>query len=130
VRIGITEVFVDDQDEALRFYTEVLGMQLRTDAPYSDTHRWLTVTSPEQPEGPELLLAPVTDEGRALQAARRASGSPAMSFITEDCRQTYEALRERGVKFEREPERLGYGGIDAVFEDGCGNLLNLHQAAE
>jgi catechol 2,3-dioxygenase-like lactoylglutathione lyase family enzyme len=85
VRIDITERFVDDQDKALRLYTEVLGFLVKTDAPYSDTARWLTVVSPEQPDGPELLLAPMTD---------------------------------------------AYGGADAVFEVGCGNLVNLHQPAE
>jgi catechol 2,3-dioxygenase-like lactoylglutathione lyase family enzyme len=129
MRIGITEVFVDDQDKALRFYTDVLGMQLKTDAPYDGTRRWLTVVSPEQPDGPELLLALLTDAGRGLQSARLASGSPAISFTTADCRESSEQLRRRGVTFRRPPEALGYGGIDAVFEDGCGNLVNLHQGS-
>ena len=130
MRIGIIELFVDDQDKALRFYTEALGFLVKTDAPYSDTARWLTVVSPEQQDGPELLLAPMTDAGRALQLSRQASGSPALSLITDDCRGTVAELRSRGVTFTREPELMAYGGVDAVFEDGCGNLLNLHLPAD
>ena len=129
MRIGITEVFVDDQDKALRFYTEVLGFRVKNDAPYTATERWLTVVSPEQPDGPELLLAPMTDAALVLQSSRRESGAPAISLATDDCRRTFEDLRSRGVTFHRPPEELGYGGTDAVFEDGCGNLVNLHQNA-
>jgi len=77
MRIGVTEIFVDDQDMARAFYTEVLGFEVKVDASYSDTARWLTVVSPEDPEGTQLLLAPVDDAGAALQVARRNSGSPA-----------------------------------------------------
>jgi hypothetical protein len=72
VRIGITELHVDDQEKALRFfYTDVLGFDVKVDAAYGESGRWLTVVSPEAPDGPELLLAPMTDAGRALQSARR-----------------------------------------------------------
>jgi catechol 2,3-dioxygenase-like lactoylglutathione lyase family enzyme len=127
MRIGVTEVFVDDQDKARAFYTEVLGFEVKDDASYSDTARWLTVVSPEDPEGTELLLAPVNDAAAALQAARRESGTPAVSFATGDCQQSYRELAGRGAVFVSEPQQRGYGGTDAVFEDGCGNLLNLHQ---
>jgi catechol 2,3-dioxygenase-like lactoylglutathione lyase family enzyme len=127
VRIGLTEIFVDDQVKARAFYTEVLGFRVKTDAPYSDTTRWLTVVSPEDPQGTELLLTPINDAAVALQASRRAAGSPAISFSTDDCRRTYEELRAKGAVFLSEPKQMDYGGTDAVFEDGCGNLLNLHQ---
>jgi catechol 2,3-dioxygenase-like lactoylglutathione lyase family enzyme len=127
VRIGITEIFVEDQAKARTFYTEVLGLQVKTDAPYSDTARWLTVVSPEDPGGTELLLSPVTAPATALQEARRASGAPAISFVTQNCEHRYEELRARGALFVSKPTQMSYGGIDAVFEDGCGNLLNLHQ---
>jgi catechol 2,3-dioxygenase-like lactoylglutathione lyase family enzyme len=130
VRIGITELFVDDQDKALRFYTETLGFRVKTDAAYGATDRWLTVVSPEQPDGPELLLAPMTGAARSLQSDRRARGSPAISFTTDDCQREFDDLSSRGVTFHRRPERLAYGGIDAVLDDGCGNLVNLHQEAE
>jgi catechol 2,3-dioxygenase-like lactoylglutathione lyase family enzyme len=127
MRIGVTEIFVDDQDKARAFYTEVLGFEVKVDASYSDTARWLTVVSPEDPEGTQLLLAPVDDAGAALQVARRNSGSPALSLTTDDCRRTYEEMKERGAVFRSEPQEMGHGGTDAVFEDGCGNVLNLHQ---
>jgi catechol 2,3-dioxygenase-like lactoylglutathione lyase family enzyme len=127
MRIGLTEIFVDDQDKAHTFYTEVLGLQVKSDAPYSDTTRWLTVVSPEDPQGTELLLSPTNNAAASLQASRRAVGSPAISFSTDDCRRTYEDLKAKGARFVSEPKQMDYGGTDAVLEDGCGNLLNLHQ---
>jgi catechol 2,3-dioxygenase-like lactoylglutathione lyase family enzyme len=127
MRIGLVEVFVDDQVKARAFYTEVLGLQLKTDAPYSETARWLTVVSPEDPGGTELLLAPMSDAAAALQAARRETGTPAVSFTTDDCRRSHQELLGKGAVFLSEPRKMDYGGTDAVFEDSCGNLLNLHQ---
>jgi predicted enzyme related to lactoylglutathione lyase len=74
-------------------------------------------------------FAPLNAAARALQVARRESGTPAVSFTTDDCERSYQRLRERGVVFVSEPRAMGYGGIDAVFEDGCGNQCNLHQHA-
>jgi predicted enzyme related to lactoylglutathione lyase len=127
MRIGVVEVFVDDQEKARAFYSEVLGFQIETDVSYGEAARWLTVVSPEDPDGTQLLLAPMHDAAAALQAARRETGTPAVSFTTEDCHRTYRELSERGAVFVSEPQQMGYGGTDAVFEDGCGNLLNLHQ---
>jgi catechol 2,3-dioxygenase-like lactoylglutathione lyase family enzyme len=127
MRIGLTEVFVDDQEKARAFYTNVLGFEVKTDAAYSDSARWLTVVSPEDPEGAQLLLAPMSEPARALQDARRTAGTPAISVTTDDCRRDYELLRSGGATFLSEPRQMEYGGMDAVFEDGCGNLLNLHQ---
>ena len=126
MRIGITEVFVDDQDKARTFYTDVLGLVVKIDASYGGTYRWLTVVSPEEPDGTQLLLAPINDAAAALQATRRhpahrrcRSPPRTVSGTTEAC------LERRRVRVQ--PQPMGYGGIDAVFEDGCGNLLNLHQ---
>jgi catechol 2,3-dioxygenase-like lactoylglutathione lyase family enzyme len=127
LRIALTEIFVDDQAKARTFYAGVLGLRVKTDAQYSDTARWLTVVSPDDPNGTELLLSPATEPAIALQESRRAAGSPAVSFVTDNCWETYNELRERGAIFLSEPKQMGYGGTDAVFEDGCGNLLNLHQ---
>jgi catechol 2,3-dioxygenase-like lactoylglutathione lyase family enzyme len=129
MKISIVDVFVDDQDRARDFYSDALGLQLKDDAAYGASGRWLTVVSPEDPDGTQLLLTPTNDAAKALQAARREAGTPAVSFTTDDCRRSYEELRDRGVVFVSEPQEMGYGGIDAVFEDGCGNLLNLHQDA-
>jgi catechol 2,3-dioxygenase-like lactoylglutathione lyase family enzyme len=127
MRIGVVEVSVDDQDKARTFYTEVLGLEVKVDAPYGDGARWLTVVSPEDPGGTQLMLAPLHGATAAVQEQRRQSGTPALSFTTDDCQRTYEELRARGAVFVSEPRRMPYGGMDAVFEDGCGNLLNLHQ---
>ena len=126
MRIGLTEIFVDDQERAWAFYTDVLGFQVKTDAAYGDG-RWLTVVAPDDPDGPELLLAPLTDAARALQQERRDAGEPALSLSTSDCDATHRELVRRGVRFLSEPHRRDHGGINAVFDDGCGNLLNLHQ---
>jgi catechol 2,3-dioxygenase-like lactoylglutathione lyase family enzyme len=129
MRIGVTEIAVDDQEKAREFYTGVLGLRVKVDAPYGDGARWLTVVSPEDPDGTELLLGPLDDAAAALQARRRERGAPAISFTTDDCRRSYEELTARGAVFVTEPQERPYGGIDAVLEDGCGNLLNLHQTS-
>jgi catechol 2,3-dioxygenase-like lactoylglutathione lyase family enzyme len=127
MKIGLVEVFVDHQDRARDFYTGKLGLEIKDDAPFRAGERWLTVVSPEDPDGTELLLTPLNDAARALQAHRRATDTPAVSFTVKDCDHRYRQLRDRGVDFVSEPKATGYGGIDAMFEDGCGNLCNLHQ---
>jgi catechol 2,3-dioxygenase-like lactoylglutathione lyase family enzyme len=127
MRIGITGIFVHDQDQAERFYTEVLGFQVKTNAPYSDTERWLSVVSPDDPDGVELVLHLTDEPARAFQAASRQVGRPVLSLRTDDCAGEAERLKAKGVMFVKEPGRMAYGGIDAVFDDTCGNLLNLHQ---
>jgi catechol 2,3-dioxygenase-like lactoylglutathione lyase family enzyme len=129
MKIGPVDVFVDNQDRARDFYTATLDLEVEDDAAYGDNGRWLTVVSPQDRDGTELLLAPINDAAKALQAARRESGTPAVSFTTDDYELSYQALRARGVVFVSEPAAMGYGRVDAVFEDGCGNLLNLHQDA-
>jgi catechol 2,3-dioxygenase-like lactoylglutathione lyase family enzyme len=127
MRIGITGIFVDDQDRAERFYTEVLGLQIKTNAPYGPDERWLTVVSPEEPDGVELALHLTDEPARAFREASRDMGRPVVSLRTDDCRRDAERLKAKGVVFVREPARMEYGGMDAVFDDTCGNLVNLHQ---
>jgi catechol 2,3-dioxygenase-like lactoylglutathione lyase family enzyme len=127
VRLGLVSVFVDDQDQAEQFYTQVLGFQVKTDAPYSDTERWLSVVAPEDPDGVQLVLHLADEPARAFQAASRQAGRPVLSLRTDDCAAEAERLKARGVVFVKEPYRMEYGGMDAVFADSCGNLLNLHQ---
>jgi catechol 2,3-dioxygenase-like lactoylglutathione lyase family enzyme len=127
MRIGLTSIFVDDQDQAEQFYTGVLGFQVKTSAPYGPGERWLTVVAPEEPEGVELVLHLADEPARAFQAASRQAGRPVLSLRTDDCAAEAERLKAKGVMFVTEPYRRDYGGIDAVFTDTCGNLLNLHQ---
>jgi predicted enzyme related to lactoylglutathione lyase len=127
MRIGLVSLYVDDQDQAERFYTQVLGLQVKTSAPYTDTERWLSVVAPQDPDGVELVLHLADDPARAFQHASRERGRPLLSLHTDDCQRDAERLKAKGVVFVKEPSRMPYGGIDAVFDDTCGNLLNLHQ---
>lgn len=127
MRIQLAGIFVNDQDKALAFYTEELGFKVKTDAPYSAAARWLTVVSPEDTDGVELLLGLPDETEAAFQQATREAGKPATSFATDNVRRDYERLRVNGVSFVMEPTKMPYGGTDALLEDGCGNLINLHQ---
>ena len=107
LRINITSVFVDDQDKALRFYTDVLGFVKKTEAPVGE-YRWLTVVSPDQPSGTELLLEP--DQHPAAKPFKQAlveDGIPFTSFAVEDADQEFERLRDLGVRFTQEPFDAG-----------------------
>jgi catechol 2,3-dioxygenase-like lactoylglutathione lyase family enzyme len=124
MRIYITSVLVDDQEKALTFYTEVLGFVKKTDIPMGE-HRWLTVVSPEDPEGTELLLEP--DGHPAAGPFKRAlveDGIPFTSFAVSDVHREYERLRAAGVRFTQEPVEMG-GVTMAVFDDTCGNLIQI-----
>jgi predicted enzyme related to lactoylglutathione lyase len=127
MRIGLTSIFVDDQDQAERFYTEVIGLEVKTNAPYGPGERWVTVVSPEDPNGVEVVLHLADESARAFREASRAIGRPVISLSTDDCLRDAEVLKAKGVTFVQEPARMGYGGMDAVFDDTCGNLVNLHQ---
>jgi catechol 2,3-dioxygenase-like lactoylglutathione lyase family enzyme len=127
MRIGLTGIFVDDQDQAERFYTDVLGFRVKTNAPYGPEERWLSVVSPEEPDGVELVLHLADEPARVFQQASRQAGRPVLSLRSDDCAADAERLRAKGVVFVKEPSRMAYGGMDAVFAESCGNLLNLHQ---
>jgi catechol 2,3-dioxygenase-like lactoylglutathione lyase family enzyme len=127
MRIGLTSIYVDDQDQAERFYTQVLGFKVKTNAPYGPGERWLSLVAPEEPDGVELVLHLADEAARAFQQASRERGRPVLSLHTDDCQGEAERLKAKGVVFVKEPGRMPYGGLDAVFDDTCGNLLNLHQ---
>jgi catechol 2,3-dioxygenase-like lactoylglutathione lyase family enzyme len=127
VRINLTSVLVDDQDKALRFYTEVLGFQKKTEIPMGE-HRWLTVVSPEDPDGVELVLEP--DEhpaARPFKEALVADGIPFTSFAVPDVHAETERLRALGVTFTQEPLNMG-PVTTAVLDDTCGNLIQITSA--
>jgi catechol 2,3-dioxygenase-like lactoylglutathione lyase family enzyme len=124
VRINLASVLVDDQDKALRFYTEVLGFVKKTDVPLGEA-RWLTVVSPEQPDGTELVLEP--DGHPAARPFKRAlvdDGIPYTSFAVNDVHAEYERLRGLGVQFTQEPLEME-SVTTAVFDDTCGNLIQI-----
>jgi catechol 2,3-dioxygenase-like lactoylglutathione lyase family enzyme len=127
MRIKLTTLFVDDQERARAFYTDMLGFQVKTDAAYGDGARWLTVVPPEDPGGTELLLERPDEHAQAFQRAVHDAGKPATTLTSEDCRADFERLKAKGVNFTLEPTKMPYGGTDAVFDDGCGNLICLHE---
>lgn len=126
MQIRLASIFVDDQDKALRFYTEILGFVKSKDIPMG-SFRWLTVTSPEGAEGVELVLEPMGfPPAQTYQKALFAAGIPATAFLTNDVQMEFLRLKNRGVVFRGEPVNMG--PITAVvFEDTCGNLINLVQ---
>jgi catechol 2,3-dioxygenase-like lactoylglutathione lyase family enzyme len=127
MRIYITSVLVDDQDKALGFYTDVLGFQKKTDVPLGEA-RWLTVVSPEAPQGPELALEPDAHPAAGpYKAALVADGIPATSFAVDDVHAESRRLRDLGVRFTQEPVEMG-GVTTAVFDDTCGNLIQIAKA--
>ena len=126
MRIVVTSVLVDDQDKALRFYTDVLGFVKKTEVPLG-AHRWLTVVSPDDPDGVELVLEP--DEHPAIKPFKRAlvaDGIPFTSFGVKDVNAEYKRLVGAGVRFTQPPVDLGVV-TTAVFDDTCGNLIQMAQ---
>jgi catechol 2,3-dioxygenase-like lactoylglutathione lyase family enzyme len=126
-RITVTSVYVDDQDKALRFYTDVLGFVKKTEIPLGEA-RWLTVVSPEDVEGTELLLEPDGHPAvRPFKEALLADGIPFTSFGVDDVNAEHERLRALGVRFTQAP--LAAGPVTtAVFDDTCGNLIQIATA--
>ena len=126
MKINLTSVLVDDQDKALRFYTEVLGFEKKSEIPLGD-HRWLTVTSPEDPDGTELLLEPDTHPAaKPFKDALVADGIPFTSFAVKDVQKEYARMRGLGVQFTQPPTEMG-PVTTAVFDDTCGNLIQMAQ---
>jgi catechol 2,3-dioxygenase-like lactoylglutathione lyase family enzyme len=124
MRIALTTVFVDDQPAAQKFYTEVLGFELRHKVPIGDDF-WLTVVSPENPDGPELLLEPAGHPAVApFREALVADGIPFAQFTVDDVQAEYERLTALGVQFTQPPADMG-AVVTAVFDDRCGNLIQL-----
>ncbi|HET6381385.1 MAG TPA: VOC family protein [candidate division Zixibacteria bacterium] len=124
MRIHLTSVPVDDQEKALRFYTEVLGFQKKQDLPTGDA-RWLTVVSPEDPDGVELLLEPDQHPAaKTYKAALVEDGIPIASFAVDDVRAEYERMIGLGVTFTQPPTDLG-PVTTAVLDDTCGNLIQI-----
>jgi catechol 2,3-dioxygenase-like lactoylglutathione lyase family enzyme len=127
MRINLTSVFVHNQEEALRFYTDVLGFEKKTEVPLGE-HSWLTVVSPEAPDGVELLLEP--DGHPAVKPFKEAlvsDGIPFTAFAVDDIRAEFERLSGLGVRFTQEPLEMG-PVTTAVFDDTCGNLIQMVQA--
>jgi catechol 2,3-dioxygenase-like lactoylglutathione lyase family enzyme len=128
MRINVTSVLVDDQDKALAFYTGVLGFVKKTEIPVG-RYRWLTVVSPDDPDGTELVLEPdAHPAARPFKEALVADGIPFTSFAVDDVQAEFERLTALGVRFTQEPTEMP-GVTTAVFDDTCGNLIQIARAA-
>ncbi len=128
MRINVTSVLVDDQEKALRFYTDVLGFVKKTEFPVGE-HRWLTVVSPEDADGVELALEPDEHHGaRAYKDTLVADGIPYTSFAVDDVHAEHERLTALGVRFTQEPTEMGQM-TTAVLDDTCGNLIQIAKPA-
>jgi catechol 2,3-dioxygenase-like lactoylglutathione lyase family enzyme len=129
MRINLHSMMVDDQDKALRFYTEVLGFELKHDIPMGE-FRWITLVSPEEPNGTELVLEPDQHPAaKPFKQALVADGIPFTSFAVEDVQAEYDRLTAQGVRFTQQPTDMG-PVTTAVLDDTCGNLIQIaHEKA-
>ena len=136
MRVTVTSILVDDQDKALEFYTKALGFAEKTNVPV-DGAKWLTVVSPEAPDGVEVLLEPdwnpmiqIDGEPAAKVFKRKLyeAGIPYTALTTDDLDKDCEQMKSRGVRFTMEPTKTNFGA-QAVFDDTCGNLIMLMQRA-
>ena len=128
MKIKLTSVYVDDQDKALRFYTELLGFAKKADFSQGPI-RWLTVASPEEPDGTELQLA-LNDNpaAKAYQQAIFQNGQPAAMFFTDDVKDDFERIKARGAEFTMPPTDVP-GATISMLNDTCGNIIQLNQLA-
>jgi catechol 2,3-dioxygenase-like lactoylglutathione lyase family enzyme len=128
MQIKLASVPIDDYDKALKFYTEVLGFVTKRDIPLGEGARWITVVSPEDPEGTELLLEPNAEYPamKALREALNKDGIPYTAFLVNDIQKEYERLKKLGVEFTMEPTNMGMTSA-AVLNDTCGNLIQIYQ---
>jgi predicted enzyme related to lactoylglutathione lyase len=126
MKIKLTSVMVDDQEKALKFYTEILGFVKKTEIPMGE-HKWLTVVSNEERDGVELLLEPMGfPPAKVYQKAVFDAGIPLAVFFVDDIQKEFERLEKLGVKFNTKPTKMGPVTL-AVFEDTCGNNLQIVQ---
>lgn len=128
MKIKLTSVSIGDYDKALKFYTETLGFQKKHDIELGPGVRWITVVSPEEPNGTELLLEPNAEYPamKALKESLRKDGIPFTAFYVDDIQAEYERLKNLGVEFTMEPTNMGTS-IVASFDDTCGNLIQIYQ---
>ncbi|WP_395644687.1 VOC family protein [Terricaulis sp.] len=129
MKIKLNAIFVDDQDKALKFYTEVLGFEKKNDFQVAGPFRWLTVVSPEEPDAAELVLEPNANPiSKTYQEGLLKQGIPITAFEVADIEGEHRRLKQQGVVFTRDPVQMGPVKI-AIFADTCGNLLQIYQHA-
>ena len=128
MKITLTSVSIDDYDKALKFYTEVMGFLKKRDIPLGEGARWITVVSPDEPDGTELLLEPNAEYPamKALKDSLMKDGIPFTAFQVGDVQAEYERMKDLGVEFTMEPTNMGTTTA-AVLNDTCGNLIQIYQ---
>lgn len=128
MKIRLASIPISDYDKALAFYTDVLGFVKKRDIPLGNGARWLTVVSPDDPNGTELLLEPNADYPamKALKESLIRDGIPFTAFEVDDIQKEYARLKARGVEFTMEPTNMGTTSV-AVLDDTCGNLIQIFQ---
>ena len=128
MKIKLTSVSIEDYDKALKFYTEVLGFVIKRDIPLGGGARWITVVSPEEPDGTELLLEPNASYPamKALKESLVKDGIPFTAFQVSDIQNEHERMQKLGVEFTMEPTNMGMTTA-AVLNDTCGNLIQIYQ---
>jgi predicted enzyme related to lactoylglutathione lyase len=128
IKIKLTSVSIEDYDKALKFYTEILGFVKKNDIHLGEGVRWITVVSPEEPNGTELLLEPNASYPamKALKESLVKDGIPYTAFQVNDIQREYERMRKLGVEFTMEPTNMGMTTA-AVFDDTCGNLIQIYE---
>ena len=126
MKIKLNSVYVADQDKALKFYTEVLGFVKKNEIPFGE-YKWLTVVSPDEPDGTELVLEPSGNSAvKTFQEEIFKQGIPLTAFEVDDIQKEYERLKNLGVVFNMEPTKMGPVTL-AKFDDTCGNLIQIYQ---
>ncbi|HNM38543.1 MAG TPA: VOC family protein [Anaerolineales bacterium] len=128
MKIKLASVSIDEYDKALKFYTEVLGFILKRDIPLGNDARWITVVSPDDPNGVELVLEPNASYPamKALKESLVRDGIPFTAFEVKDIQKEYERMKKLGVEFTMEPTNMGTTTA-AIFDDTCGNLIQIYQ---
>ena len=131
MKIKLSSVSIDNYDKALKFYTEVMGFVAKRDIPLGDGARWITVVSPDEPNGTELLLEPNAEYPamKALKESLMRDGIPFTAFEVNDIQKEYERMKKLGVEFTMEPTNMGMTTV-AIFNDTCGNLIQIYQVTD
>jgi catechol 2,3-dioxygenase-like lactoylglutathione lyase family enzyme len=128
MKIKLASVPIADYDKALKFYTEILGFEKKQDIPLGEGARWITVVSPQEPNGTELVLEP-NDSYPAMKALKQSlvkDGIPITAFEVDDVLREYERMKKLGVEFTMEPTNMGQTTV-AILDDTCGNLIQIYQ---
>ena len=128
MKIKLTSVSIDDYDKALKFYTEILGFVKKNDFPLGEGARWITVVSPQEPNGTELLLEPNASYPamKAFKESLVKDGIPFTAFLVDNVQEEYERMKDLGVEFTMELTNMGMSTA-AIFDDTCGNLIEIYQ---